>query len=132
MKANLTVRPAMNKAIPLFSILMGLAQMATWVILFGLGQVPEIATQPFETWMLLVAEFLTGLALVFGGYALLSRRRWGLRLELAALGMLLYCTVYSTGVFGQQGNFPAASFFAIVALLSGVSIGSFMFSKDRL
>ncbi len=116
------VRPDITKAIALFSILMGLAQMATWVVLFSLGKVPEIVTQPFGTWMLLIAEFLTGLALVFGGYTLLAGRRWGLHLELAALGMLLYCTIFSTGVFGQQGNIPAAGFFASVALLSALSI----------
>ena len=115
-------RSDMTKAIAIFSILMGFAQMATWAVLFSLGKVPEIVTQPFGTWLLLVAEFITGLTLVFGGYALLIRRTWGLHLELAALGMLLYCTVYSTGVFGQLGNIPAAAFFAVVALLAGLSI----------
>jgi len=130
--SDLSVRSDMSKAIAFFSILMGLAQMTTWIVLFSLGQVPEIATQPFGTWMLLVAEFLTGLALIFGGYALLVRRHWGLRLELAALGMLLYCTVYSTGVFGQQGNLPGAAFFAVVALLSAVSIGAGLTIKDTI
>ena len=115
-------RSDMTKAIAIFSILMGFAQMATWAVLFSLGKVPEIVTQPFGTWLLLVAEFLTGLTLVFGGYALLIRRTWGLHLELAALGMLLYCTIYSTGVFGQLGNIPAAAFFAFVALLAALSI----------
>jgi len=124
MKTNdYLVRPDATKAIAFFTILMGLAQMATWVVLFSLGMVPEIVTQPFGTWLLLIAEFLTGLALVIGGYALLVRKPWGLHLELAALGMLLYCTVYSTGVFGQQGNTPAAAFFAVVALLSSLCIG---------
>jgi hypothetical protein len=125
MKTNdYLARPDMTKAIAFFSILMGLAQVATWVVLFSLGKVPEIVTQPFGTWMLLAAEFLTGVSLVFGGHALLTRQSWGLRLELAALGMLLYCTVYSTGVFGQQGNIPAAAFFAVVALLSALSVGA--------
>ena len=125
-------RPYIAKAIAFFSILMGLAQMATWAVLFSLGKVPEIVTQPFGTWLLLVAEFITGLTLVFGGYALLIRRTWGLHLELAALGMLLYCTVYSTGVFGQQGNLPGAAFFAVVALLSAVSIGAGLTIKDTI
>jgi len=109
---------------------MGLAQMTTWFVLFSLGKVPEIVTQPFETWMVLGAELLTGLALVLGGYAYLTGRSWGFRLELAALGMLLYCTVYSSGVFGQQGNTPAAAFFAVVALLSALSIGTGLVMKD--
>jgi hypothetical protein len=130
MKINQIPTSSLTKAISTFSILMGLAQMATWVVLFSLGNVPEIITRPFETWMLLVAEFLTGFALVFGGYAFLTRRSWGLHMELAALGMLLYCTVFSTGVFGQQGNTPAAAFFATVALLSAVAIGSGLSMAD--
>jgi hypothetical protein len=44
--------------------------------------------------------------------------------------MLLYCTVFSTGVFGQQGNTPAAAFFATVALLSALAIGSGLSMAD--
>jgi hypothetical protein len=130
MKTNHIPTSSLTRAISTFSILMGLSQMATWVVLFSLGNVPEIITRPFETWMLLVAEFLTGSVLVFGGYAFLTRRSWGLHLELAALGMLFYCTVFSTGVFGQQGNIPAAAFFAAVALLSALAIGSGLSMAD--
>jgi hypothetical protein len=121
---------SLTKAISYFSMLMGVSQMATWIVLFSLGKVPEIVTRPFETWMLLAAEFLTGCALVVSGYAFLTRRSWGFHLELAALGMLLYCTVFSTGVFGQQGNIPAAAFFAAVALLSALAIGSGLSMAD--
>lgn len=107
----------MTKATAIFSILMGAALLSTWVVLFALGQVPELFTSPFKTALLLVAEALTGLALIVGAYGLLARKAWGLKLQLVALGMLLYCTIFSCGELGQ-GNPPAAIFFGAVAVLA--------------
>jgi len=97
--------------------------MGTWIVLLSAGKVPELTTRPYEAWFLLVAEFLTGLTLITSGHGLLSRRSWGLRLELAALGMLLYCSVNYSGVLGQQGNYPAFAFMLSVTLLSLVATG---------
>jgi peptidoglycan/LPS O-acetylase OafA/YrhL len=109
----------MTKAAAIFSILMGACLLATWVVLFALGQVPELSTGPFKTTLLLVAEALTGLSLIVGGYGLLTRRAWGLKLQLVALGMLLYCAIFSCGELGQ-GNPPLAIFFGAVATLAFV------------
>lgn len=113
----------MIKAISFFSILMGLSLTGTWIVLLSTGNFPELATRPYEAWFLLVAEFLTGLTLITSGYGLLSRRSWGLRLELAAMGMLLYCSVNFSGILGQQGNYPAFAFMLSVALLSLAATG---------
>ena len=107
----------MIKAAAIFSILMGASLLATWVVLFAVGQVPELYTSPFKTTLLLVAEALTGLGLIVGGYGLLTRQVWGLKLQLVALGMLLYCTIFSCGELGQ-GNLLAAIFFGTVATLA--------------
>ena len=54
---------------------------------------------------------------------LLTGKSWGIRADLAALGMLLYCALFSIGVFGQAGNIPAAGFFvAIIALAAVFSV----------
>ena len=113
----------MTRAAAIFSILMGASLLATWVVLFALGQVPEVYTSPFSTTLLLVAEALTGLGLIVGGYGLLTKRVWGLKLQLVALGMLLYCAIFSCGELGQ-GNPPAAIFFGAVAALA------FIFSRS--
>lgn len=105
------------KAAAIFSILMGASLLATWVVLFAVGQVPELSTSPFKTTLLLVAEVLTGLSLIVGGYGLLTRQVWGLKLQLVALGMLLYCTIFSCGELGQ-GNPPVVIFFGTVATLT--------------
>ena len=67
----------MRKIEAALSILMGAALLGTWIVLFLLGNVPELATSPLETGLLLVAEFLTGLSLIAGGIGLLARTRWG-------------------------------------------------------
>lgn len=113
----------MKRTIAIFSILMGTALIGTWLVLFLLGNVPELASRPLESGLLLVAEFLTGASLIVGGSGLLVRARWGMPLELVALGMLLYVSTYYTGILGQEGNTPAAVFMAVIAVLSLASLG---------
>jgi hypothetical protein len=113
----------MKKAVAIFSILMGTALIGTWLVLFLLGEVPELATSPLETGLLLVAEFLTGASLIVGGSGLVARKRWGMPLDLVALGMLLYVSTYYTGILAQEGNTPAALFMAVVAFLTVASLG---------
>lgn len=110
----------MKKAASIFSIFCGVSMLVVWGLLLSTGQIVELQTEPFGTTFLLVAEFLTAIALLIGGFGLLTDRNWGLRADLAALGMLLYCTVFSIGVFGQQGNIPATSFFILMTTLAAV------------
>jgi hypothetical protein len=108
----------MVKIASIFSLLCGIAMLAVWGILLATAQFVDLRTRPYEDGFLLGAEFLTAFSLIVGGFGLLMGKKWGLRTELAALGMLLYCTVFSTGVFGQAGNAPAAGFFVVVAILA--------------
>ncbi len=108
----------MRKASAVFSLCCGVMMLIVWGVLLGTGTVPELKTTPMEAGFLLAAEFLTASSLILGAFALLSGKVWGSNMDLAALGMLLYCTVYSVGVFGQAGNLPAAGFFVVVVLLA--------------
>lgn len=110
----------MKKAASIFSLFCGVGMFTVWGILLATGQVVELHTQPFGTIFLLGAEFLTAISLLVGGSGLLIGKNWGLRADLAALSMLLYCTVFSIGVFGQQGNIPATSFFVVIAALAAI------------
>lgn len=116
----------MRKAVSIFSLFCGISMLAVWGILLATGQVVELRTSPLEAAFLLGAEFLTAVALILGGSGLLARKTWGLRMDLAALGMLLYCAVYSTGVFGQAGNTPAAGFFIVIAALAALFSANFV------
>lgn len=121
----------MKKAASIFSLFCGVAMLAVWGRLLATGQVVELQTSPFATAFLLGAEFLTVVTLILGGVGLLTDRSWGLRTTLAALGMLLYCTVYSTGVFGQAGNVPAAGFFVVVAALAATFSAIFILESTK-
>ncbi len=105
----------MKKTAAVFSILMGAMLLGTWGYLFLSNNYPEASTFPLETGYLLVAEFLTGAALIAAGYGILANRRWGLPLILVALGELVYCTVRFAGELGQGGSLPGLAFFTAVA-----------------
>lgn len=121
----------MKNAASIFSLFCGIAMLIVWAILLGTGNVTELQTSPFQVTLLLVAEFLTAVSLIFGGIGLLTGKRWGLRTDLAALGMLLYCAVFSIGVFGQAGNIPATSFFGVTASLTAVLLSRFILESMR-
>lgn len=109
-----------------FSISMGVLMLATWGVLLFTGGVPELYTLPLETSLLLTAEFLTAFSLIAGGFGLLSYRKWGMTVTLVAMGMLLYCVIFSAGTFGQQGTLLAAAWFVLVALATLFFVGSFV------
>jgi len=108
----------MIKTASIFSLFCGIAMLVVWGILLAKGQFVDLRSRPYQDGFLLVAEFLTAFSLILGGFGILMGKKWGLSADLTALGMLLYCTVYSTGVFGQAGNAPAAGFFIVVAILA--------------
>ncbi|MGE5124589.1 MAG: hypothetical protein ACM3H7_08725 [Acidobacteriaceae bacterium] len=121
----------MKKASSIFSLFCGFAMLAVWVILLATGQVVELRTTPIEASFLLVAEFLTAIILILGGTGVLTRKPWGLRTEMVALGLLLYCAVYSIGVFGQGGNAPAAGFFVVITLLAAMFSSTFIIESTK-
>jgi hypothetical protein len=106
-----------------FSIFVGIGMLATWTILLATGNVPDLQTSPREASFLLLAEFITAILNLIAAYGLLRHRNWGIAIDLIALGMLLYCAIYSIGVFSQQANIPATIFFVIMALLAGMISG---------
>jgi hypothetical protein len=108
----------MTRLLSIFALFCGTGMLVTWGYLFATGNVPELKTTPIEATFLHIAEFVTAFALLASGYGLLKGRGWSLRIAPIALGMLLYCSIYSIGVFGQQGNQPATAFFVVIALLT--------------
>ncbi len=121
----------MKTGAAVFSLFCGTSMLIVWGILLVSKNFNELQSKPFGAIFLLVAEFLTAASLLLGGIGLLTHQRWGLRADQTALGMLLYCTVYSTGVFGQAGNVPAAGFFAVVAILAAVLSLSYIFNIKK-
>ncbi len=115
----------------IYSIVMGVLLIGSWLVLFALGQVPELWTQPLDTGALLVAEFATGLLLIAGGYGLLAFRSWGFTVVLFARGMMFYTVVRSFGLFAEQGVTFAAVWFALVTVLTALLMGYFLGHPSR-
>ena len=108
----------MKSIAAIFSILMGVALIGTWAVLFALGDVADLMKTPFQTTCLLIAEAMTGLSLVVAGAGVLVRASWGMPLTLVAFGMLQYVATYYTGILGQQGNLPGSLFMGLVAIVT--------------
>ena len=107
----------MARWVAFYSILMGVLQIGTWVVLYFAGVVRDYYLgKPFETIFLLIAEFLTAITVIIGGSGILAGYKWGIPVNLAALGMMLYCAIFSIGSFGQTRNVPATIWFAILAI----------------
>ncbi len=121
----------MAKITAIYSLLMGVLLIGTWIVLFALGQVPELWTHPLDTGFLLLAEFLTGIGLIAGGYGLLASHSWGLRMVLFALGMMFYTVVRSIGLFAEQGIPFAAAWFVLVTVLTVLLIGYHLLRPSR-
>ena len=116
----------MTKAAAIFAILMGVLMLIVWSILLVTGQEPAASTGAPSALALLAAEFLTAFSLIIGGYGLFTRRQWGLHAALVALGMLLYCVVFSIGVFAERGVAPAVAWFVFVTAAAAFFAGNLL------
>lgn len=112
-----------------YGIIAGLLMCGQWSFSLATGQVPELQTEPFRIYVHLAAEFITAVALIAGGIALLKNWSWGARVYLVAAGMLLYSVIASPGYFAQQGQWALVGLFAGLFALTLGSIASVMSSK---
>jgi len=69
-----------------------------------------------------IAELLAAVVLIIAGTFLLMKASWGREVFLIAIGMLLYTSVNSAGYFAQIRQQSMIMIFAIVFILSVVSI----------
>ena len=116
----------MTRAAAVFAILMGVLMLIVWGILLVTGQEAEVSARTPSALSLLAAEFLTAFSLIVGGYGLFTRRKWGPRAVLIALGMLLYCVIFSIGVFAERGVAPAVAWFVFVTLAAAFFAGNLL------
>lgn len=121
----------MRKAASIFSLACGVMMLLVWGVLLSTGNAPELRTKPLEAVFLLAAEFLTAASLIVGGWGSLSRKSWSFTMQLVALGMLLYCAVFSVGVVGQQDNLLATGFFVVVAPLTAIFSANFIVKSKK-
>ena len=109
----------MTKIASAYSIFVGLSIFGLWTMLWILGEIPELETEPIRIGMHLVAEFVTAVLLIVGGVALLKSWKYGINLFQVSMGMLIYTLIQSPGYFAEQGEFAFVVMFAIFLLIAG-------------
>jgi hypothetical protein len=107
----------MDKIFAVYALISGLCMFVLWGVFYAMGWVAEeLANNPISFSALLCAECCTALALLAGGFGTLAKKPWGIKLALAAMGMMLYAVLYGAGHFAQQGNVLLAMFFTVLSL----------------
>ncbi|MBI9044742.1 MAG: hypothetical protein JEZ06_09665 [Anaerolineaceae bacterium] len=104
------------------AIVMGVGMIGQWGMFIITGQVPELQSEPVAIAFHLAAEFLTAIALITGGVALLKRVEWARPISFVAYGMLLYTAVVSPGYFGQLGQWAFVGMFAVILIFALISV----------
>jgi hypothetical protein len=92
----------MKTVLSVYSITMGIAMIATWALLWGVGDIPEMMTRPWEIAMHMTAEFTTAALLIISGFGLLAGYSWANRINVFASGMLAYTLIQSPGYYLQH------------------------------
>ncbi len=105
----------------IYAIVVGLAMLGLWLMLYLKKQIPELQTEPYRIGFHLAGEALTALLLVIGGVSLLLGIPWGVWIYLIALGMLFYTAIVSPGYYAQKGEWTMVIMFAVILLLGLVS-----------
>jgi hypothetical protein len=108
----------LRKTAAIYSILVGLAMIATWIVLLNTDQVPELRTEPLTITLHIVAELITAAILLAGGIGLILKLTWAFNVFLLSMGMLIYAVINASGAYAQQGNMAMIAVFTVVIVLS--------------
>lgn len=100
-----------------FAFIVGIAMIALWAWLVLTDGVPDYDLHPIATTLHIIAEILTGLALLVAGYAIVARKSYAHKAYLVAAGMLLYSLVQAAGYYAENGpGGYAAGFVGLMVL----------------
>lgn len=112
-----------KKIAAIYAIIIGIAMIGMWITFLVTEQVPEVTTAPVKITYHLIAEFLTAILLLIGGFGLYTNRGWGFHLYLISMGMLLYTVIVSAGYYGNLGDMAMVGMFTVFQILTILFIG---------
>jgi len=107
-----------NKVAAGFSIFVGLSMIGMWIMFYCTGGIPELNTKPVEIGLHITGEMVTAVVLIIGGYAIFTKKGWGIQVYTLSMGMLLYTLIVSPGYYIQRGDIPFIIMFSVLFLLS--------------
>jgi len=90
----------------IYIILIGIAMLCMWLLLLIKREVPDLKTKPTQIFFHLIAEFLTSIMLIIGGFGYLMNQPWGVAIFFIAVGMVIYSTINAAGFYGQLKDWP--------------------------
>ncbi|MFX0082217.1 MAG: hypothetical protein ACFE94_10745 [Candidatus Hodarchaeota archaeon] len=92
--------------------------LCMWIFLLGKKEVPELTTKPTQISFHLVAEFLTSVMLIIGGFGLFTNQSWGMAMFYISIGMVIYSTINAAGFYGQLKDWPMFIMLIVFTLVS--------------
>lgn len=107
-----------KKVVAGYSIFVGLCMIVMWIMFYCTEGIPELSTKPAEIGLHITGEMITALLLIIGGYAIFTKRSWGLQVYSVSMGMLLYTLIVSPGYYVQKGEFLFVIMFSVLLFLS--------------
>jgi len=113
----------LRKIALLYSLIIGITMICMWIAFLVTNQVPEINTAPLKISYHLLAEFLTALLLLIGGFGLYTKKSWGFHLYLISMGMLLYTVIVSAGYYADLGEIVMVGMFTVFQVFTILFIG---------
>ena len=105
-----------------YSMTVGVLMLGQWSFFILSGNVVEFNTTPIEISIHISIEVVTALLLLITGYRLLKDKKNSIKWNILAQGMLIYTVVNSSGYFAQLGQWPLVLMFAVLLILSLVSV----------
>ena len=120
-----------KKIAAVYSIIVGVSMIGMWTVFYVTGGIPEINTEPAKITMHLIAEFVTAIMLILGGFGLISNRKWGFQTYLLSMGMLMYTLIVSPGYYIQRRDFIFVAMFAVFIILALIFIVMSYLKRDK-
>lgn len=105
-----------------YSMVVGLLIFGQWAFFLITRQVPELKTERVRVLFHIADEFLTATVLIASGLGLLAQQVWAVDLYPVALGMLFYTIIVSSGYFAQKRVWPIVGMFAVLLILTTLSL----------
>ena len=102
----------------IYTIIIGIAMLCMWVFLLGKKEVPELTTKPTQIYFHLIAEFLTSVMLLIGGFGLFTNQSWGTVIFYISIGMVIYSTINAAGFYGQLKDWPMFIMLIVFTIIS--------------
>ena len=99
-----------------FGIIIGIAIILIWLYRIATGGVPELWDSMLQTKLHVLIQVLTGLFLIFSGWALWTGKSWAFKAFILANGMLIIAVINAVSWYGDRGEMGFVLFFVAVAI----------------